>query len=845
MMRKITLNGDDWSFKEFMGMDWVWRNSVMPVHNDTRWWYPATVPGTVLHDVLMQGDMPDPYYECNSKMMEWVPARTWVYRRNFVMLPCAEGERITLCFEGIDYSAEIFLNGQRLGHHEGMYVCWHMDVTDLLLYGVENVLAVAIEPAPAEQPQVGKTSLVRTHKSRMTYWWDFCPRMIHQGIWDEVYLRVTGRAQLHDVCITSELQPDHAKAALHLVIEAGDAEKAQVRVYLNDETMPRAVQQVNGGIASIIIHIDNPRLWWPNGCGEPYEYRITVQLCAADGSVSDTRELYYGVRYIEFTSNDNTAITDPKLVLNVNGKKLYINGYNWVPIDVMYGVERPEKLHRLLRLAREAGINMFRVWGGGLIEKQSFYHACAQNGILVWQEFIQSSSGIENKTPEDADYIAMMKEQAEIIVKRKRNNTALAVWCGGNELQEVDGMPLDNTNPLLSVLMEVVHEHDPARCWLPTSPSGGVFSNSIENIEACPDRLCDVHGPWEHQGLQKHCTLYNRGTSMLHTEFGVEGMTNCNVLDKYVAKEHFLPASKDNKVFFHRGSWWTNEPLLQITFGGLHTIEDMQKASQYMQYEGLKYAVECNRRRAFHNSGSFPWQFNEPFPNNYCTSALDYHANPKPVYYGVKNAYQPLMVSARFDSPSVYGKTAFDVELYATTSLEVHELAALGDLTITAQVLDLKGRICAAQVNANCQLAANGTVLACSISVVTGDIATQLFLLHMQLRQQDRTVLCTNEYLFTKGITLAEMTRQPKTELHCVPGADKLLLQNVGENAALYFYVTDAAPLPQTDWIYFDRNYLTLLPGETVEIAVSADSGILQGKELLVRGFNCEAAAVL
>jgi hypothetical protein len=211
----------------------------------------------------------------------------------------------------------------------------------------------------------------------------------------------------------------------------------------------------------------------------------------------------------------------------------------------------------------------------------------------------------------------------------------------------------------------------------------------------------------------------------------------------------------------------------------------------------------------------------------------------------VKNAYQPLMVSARFDSPSVYGKTAFDVELYATTSLEAHELAALGDLAITAQVLDLKGRICAAEVYASCQPAANGTVLACSISVVTGDIATQLFLLHMQLRQQDRTVLCTNEYLFTKGITLAEMTRQPKTELHCVPGADKLLLQNVGENAALYLYVTDAAPLPQTDWIYFDRNYLTLLPGETVEIAVSADSGILQGKELLVRGFNCEAAAVL
>ncbi|MFR6330463.1 MAG: glycosyl hydrolase 2 galactose-binding domain-containing protein [Eisenbergiella sp.] len=179
-MDRINLNGPDWLMKEFVGMDWVWRDSVMPQTGDVRWWYPAEVPGSVLHDLMENGLVPDPYYEMNSKLAEWAPDRTWVYKGIFVPEDL-KGKRITLVFEGIDYSSEIFLNGVSLGKQEGMYVPWSMDVSAKLLPGETNLLAVVLEPAPFEQPQVGKTSLVYTHKSRMTYWWDFCPRMIHQG----------------------------------------------------------------------------------------------------------------------------------------------------------------------------------------------------------------------------------------------------------------------------------------------------------------------------------------------------------------------------------------------------------------------------------------------------------------------------------------------------------------------------------------------------------------------------------------------------------------------------------------------------------------------------------------
>lgn len=203
-VKKISLNGNDWLMKEFVGMDWIWRDSVMPDSKDVRWWYPATVPGSVMHDLAENRMIPNPHYELNTKLGEWASERTWVYRKEFFVPEDEKGREITLCFDGIDYASEIFLNGVSLGKQEGMYIPWKHKVTDRIQYGEKNLIAVVIEPAPPEQPQVGKTSLVTTHKSRMTYWWDFCPRMIHQGIWQDTYLEITGETQIVDLHVETD-----------------------------------------------------------------------------------------------------------------------------------------------------------------------------------------------------------------------------------------------------------------------------------------------------------------------------------------------------------------------------------------------------------------------------------------------------------------------------------------------------------------------------------------------------------------------------------------------------------------------------------------------------------------
>ncbi|MBK8020837.1 MAG: hypothetical protein IPK19_05250 [Chloroflexi bacterium] len=534
----ISLNGDDWQFKDFIGEDWRWRDSHKPVTRDLRFWRRGSVPGSVTHDLWTAGEVPDPYFERNSLLLEWVPARTWLYKKTFRVDEALRGRQIRLHFDGVDYQAEFFLNGEPLGTHTGMYTPAVFDVSDRLNYDGDNLIAVVIEPAPHEEPQVGRTSRVRTHKSRMTYWWDFCPRMVHLGIWQDVSLRVTGNVRIDDVFARPQLSPDlhRAEVAVSVELTALQPADVQVRTTIRQSgsvvaTAVRAAALPTGTTRwEHTLTVESPCLWWPNGHGDQplYEAEVVVEdphppTASAGEGESDRRMVTFGIRRIEWEANEGAGASALPYTLVVNGRKVYIKGWNWVPIDVMYGVPRPDKLAHLFRLAKNAHVNLLRVWGGGLIETEAFYALADRYGILIWQEFIQSSSGIDNTPPESPAYIDMMVREAAQIIPRLRNHASLALWCGGNELTGgEETLPLDDTHPVLAALKAVVARLDPDRRWLPTSPTGPVFGNTLENIDADPASLHDVHGPWEFQGVTGQYALYNRSTSLLHSEFGVE-----------------------------------------------------------------------------------------------------------------------------------------------------------------------------------------------------------------------------------------------------------------------------------------------------------------------------------
>jgi beta-mannosidase len=686
------LDGDDWQLKGCLGDEWRW-------HVNKPWdapgWLPARVPGSVLDDLMRAGEVPDLYHERSSRLGEWVPERAWIYRRRV-------GEGV-IRFDGVDHEATVFLDGEEVGRHEGAFTPFEVEAGP-----GEHQLAVVVHAAPESEPQVGETRRVRVHKSRMGYGWDFCPRLIHQGIWRPVTL-------------------DPPPEVFPVVTLHGDL----------------GTVEIDG---EVVLRVDSPELWWPNGMGEQHLYEVGG--------------FQVGFRELSFDGYE----------LVVNGVRVPVRGWNWVPIDALYGVPRPEKLAHLLGLAAHAGVNLIRVWGGGLIETPEFYDLCDRLGLLVWQEFSQSSSGIDSKPSDDPAFVELLAEDAREIVPRRRHHASLAIWCGGNELDA------DDSTPVLAALREVVEELDPGRVWLATSPIGEQ----------------DVHGPWEHQGLRSHHEHYDTRTSRLHSEFGVEGMTNRRALEALIDEEHRWPADRTNPVYEHLGAWWNNAPLVQEVFGGrIEDVETMRRASQWLQYEGLRYAVEATLRRG---AGTIPWQLNEPYPNAWCTAAVDHRGDPKPAYYGVARAYRSDHPSAQFTTPAWGGLG----EARAT-------------VTGTARFVDLDGTIVAETEEGE---------LVAPLSAFAYDV----FVLD----------LGANRYVMTRTETLEPLLDLPPAQLRADrKPSNRLLLGNDGPVAALGIVVEDARPSDAPGWATVSDNVLDLLPGETLELQLAGPVG-----ELRIEGWN-------
>ncbi|HNT35342.1 MAG TPA: glycoside hydrolase family 2 TIM barrel-domain containing protein, partial [bacterium] len=662
---EIRLDGHDWQLLPLLPFeqDWrkVWEEKWEPATGfpATSDWISGTVPGDVISDAVEAGLAPDPWVDRNSLCCEWLSERNWVYRKKFAVGTELRGKTVRLRFDGVDHSCTVYLNGETLGSHEGMCLPFEFNVTDRIRFDAENTLVVVTEHAPSVsqvQGQIGRTSQARVWKARFAYDWDWCTRLIPLGIWQSVRLLVTDPVWLDDVWVRPQISDGTANIVTRATMCSSDSsvpvQKVRIRaldpdgVCFADQKTEVAIEK-GRGVAEFSIAVPAPRLWYPNDMGEQPLYRIVVELVDEAGNVSDTKTVSCGLRQVRMIPNENAAPDALPYTLEINGKRLFVKGWNWVPIDQMYGRVQPERYERWLNLVVHAHGNLLRVWGGGYLEREEFYELCDRKGILVWQEFMQSSSGIDNAPPTDDEYLGYIENQARSLVVQRRNHPSLVIWCGGNELMEADWTPLNDAAPSLARLKSVVRELDPDRIWLPTSASGP--TEGANEALAGTGKLHDVHGPWQYQGPEEHYRYFEKIDPLFHSEFGTEGSTNLWTLRRFVSEKFLFPPDPSNPVWVHHGAWWLHRPKLEQMFGSLETIEEFVKASQWMQAEGLRYIIESHRRRKWHCSGTCPWQFNESFPNTACTNSVDYLGWPKPVYWWVRRAYEPIHISLKYE----------------------------------------------------------------------------------------------------------------------------------------------------------------------------------------------------
>ncbi len=748
---------------------------------DHRFWCEARVPGSVLDDAWRAGLARNPYRDRNSLLDEWVSARTWVYRRTFKAPSAAP--RAELRFESLDPAATIFLNGEELGRHDGLYSRASFEAGPCLRWGGKNLLVVVLERAPVEQPQVGRTSLVQHLRPRFTEGWDFCPRLPHQGIMGSVQLWAGGDARIDGVFVRG--RPGE------LCYSVTASRSGPVRVEVAGKTLA-------GPQGSLAHDFD---AWWPNGSGPQPLHRLTATTEA--GGWEDSVAVTFGVRSLDLVENKAGPHSARPYTLEVNGRRTCIQGLNWVPLDAIYGVPRRRRLRRLLRLARDAGVNLLRVWGGGLIEGPEFYDLCDRLGILVWQEFSLSSSMLDNRPNADPAFLALVDREARAAIRARRNHPSLALWCGGNELSGDDGVPLDKGDPVLETLSRAIAELDPERPFLPSSPSGPRFGNDLAAIATDPDSLHDVHGPWEHQGLEGQHTFWNRGASLLGSEFGAEGMSNLRTLRRYVT-EPLWPATRDNLAWAHRGDWFINEALVQKCFGGIDDLETLARASQFLQAHGLRTALEANRRRWPRNSGSIPWHFNEPYPAGYSTSIVDYATHPKLAYFAVRAAYQPLLLAATLERTAWPGEGTFAAEPWVSSWTQA------GEDRLEVRLLGIDGRTLV-EWERRLSWPVNGSASAAPVACDLSQIPSGLF--HLDLRLGNAAAA---RYLLVRGEDLRFLPELPATQLAAEVSGSSLVVANAGRMTAVDVRIEEPGPRP-SGWV--EDSGFSLLPGERRHLA--------------------------
>lgn len=585
------------------------------------------------------------------------------------------GDVIELVLEGIDYDGYIVLNGERLGEHTGMYVPFRRRIDSLLRHDEPNELLVVLRGIPQENHMYGYTSQTVTQKARCNYKWDFCARVVNIGLYDEVYIRSYRSCAVRDADLRPRRAEDGWRVEAAFTLEGFTESDVTLCYELNGcrGSEPVHIHQGENHV-HVSIEAGHPALWWPAGHGGQPLYTLRLQINDDDG-ISDEKSWRVGFRTLEYRRTDGAGEEALPYNAVINGKRIYLKGVNVVPFDLLYGCVSETRYRRILAQMRDANINAVRVWGGGLIEKEIFYDVCDELGILVWQDFIQSSSSIEDVPSKRPEFLRLLEDTAAHAVKDKRNHVCLTYWCGGNELTDErfvhEPRATRNDHPAryedrnIALLKRVVDTHDGARLMLPTTGSGPHVCLATGRS----GELHDIHGPWQHLGPQEHYRLLNDSTSMLHSEVGCDGMSSLGSLRRCLSPEHIgaFSGEEDPDWWFH--SDWNSYAYRESKWFGRfenEELEDLITCSQFLQAEGVRYEIESNRRRMWENCGNLIWQFNEPWPNVCCTNLVEYYGTEKLAYYAVRNSYRPLLVSARYDRMVYREGEPFECDIHLT-----------------------------------------------------------------------------------------------------------------------------------------------------------------------------------
>ena len=860
-------------------------------------WFPVNVPSTVLTGLVANKIYPDPYigmnnmlipdasdsfnHQFNLEQYSFLPndPNPWIkpywYRTSFMMPVADKGKNFQLIFKGINYRAEVWLNGKLLADSSemaGMFAEYSLDASKIIEPGIENFLAVKIFPLdfpglPAH-PQLtalgdfyangGPTGDIGKNVTMLSsVGWDWIPEVRDRniGIWQPVYLRTTEAITIGKAQVITNLTslPDTSVAKISINLNLNNAsdrtQSGSLRISIapdnfkgisvtfsqNQNLAAKQSLAINLGpetIKELTIH--QPKIWWPNGYGAPNLYRMRIQFISGKQIFDDT-SFVFGIRTVGSMASDVNGWV--RRDFYVNGKKVHLVGGAWVP-DMMLNRDSLRYAYEL-RLCRNANVNLVRIWGGGIGETDEFYELADRYGLMVWQDF-----WITGDTHGEFKGTPNWPLQGDVYVKniistiyRIRNHPSLLVWTGGNEGHARE--------ELYNAMRDNVAQLDGTRPFIPSS--SGFARQSKEWKGSWPDdKPAGVYsgGPYSWQDAAQYYKLVNRGRDwVFKDETGLPSQPPFNTLQKIIpdlVPDKNLPFPLNNTWGYHdacsgNGKYDLYYNAMVKEYGEPRSLRDFSTKMQMVNANGYRGIFEAVGHKINQTGGVMLWKLNAAFPS-VVWQIYDWYLEPNAGYYFMQNACEPVHIQLNLDDSSV-----------AITNRTYH---AQNNLSYNAEVFNLQGKsLIKKQGKLNID-----TIESKIVFSLSDFLSNNQGICFVVLKLQDATGknISDNTYWIAPGNDFTSLNQMPRTKI-----STKIISLSEDENFAncelelsnpssqLAFFIN-----PQ--WIadgeevlpsYWSSNYLSLAPGETRRLKVSCPLGIISKahkQAIRLEGWNIE-----
>jgi len=599
---------------------------------DTKGWYAATVPGTVLTSLVNDHVYPEPLYGENERP-EIIPeslVHTSYWYRTVVRVPRSYvGRHVWLNFDGINYSAVVWVNGTQVGTMHGAFVRGIFDITGQVKPGRDAVVAVLATPQPHPGVphehtlrdgvgQNGGVTAIDGPTFLCTLGWDWLDAIRDRdtGIWQKVYLSATGPVVVKDPYVTTDLplpKTDSADVAVQTTLENVSDQPVQgvmrgsienIKFERKIELAAHSTQRIAFGAKDTpALHMEHPRLWWPNGYGKPNLYRLHLEFKTGRG-VSDAQDVDFGVRKITYSVPGSDTLT-----ISVNGAPVFIRGGDWGLDEAMKRSPR-ERLDAEIHLHQLANLNLIRNWVGQSTS-EDFYELCDKYGILVWDEFFQPNP---NDGPDPTDiptYIANVRDK----VLRYRNHPSIMLWCARNE----GDPPPEIDEPLKTLLAEL----DPDRLYQPSSTNGhGVRS----------------HGPYYWRAPREFYTVTD---DFFKTETGSVSVPTLESIHGMMPKKDWETINDDWAAHdLAKGNQHGDlYPLILAgRYGKVANLADFVRKAQMMNYDAFRAMYEGRNAQLFHPTTALITWMSAPAQPSFVWQIYHYDLEPMSSYFAVMHA---------------------------------------------------------------------------------------------------------------------------------------------------------------------------------------------------------------